>query len=68
VGAAFRRPDQPSFVGAGLQTCPTSAWWSENVGIISLEGPVELIDGKLILRIPLDGGGRELAVLRVEQD
>lgn len=30
---------------------------------ISIEGPVELIDGKLTLKIPLDVGGRELAPL-----
>jgi len=30
---------------------------------ISIEGPVELIDGKLTLRIPLDVGGAELAPL-----
>ena len=30
---------------------------------ISLEGPVELIDGKLILRIPLAAGGDQLAPL-----
>ncbi|HUO13387.1 MAG TPA: hypothetical protein VMX38_00250 [Verrucomicrobiae bacterium] len=28
--------------------------------VTSLEGPVEKIDGKLVLRIPLDAGGREL--------
>lgn len=28
--------------------------------IISLQGPVESIDGKLMLRIPLDAGGAEL--------
>ena len=28
---------------------------------ISIEGPVELIDGKLTLRIPLAAGGAELA-------
>ena len=30
---------------------------------ISLEGPVELIDGKLTLRIPLAAGGDKLAPL-----
>jgi len=25
--------------------------------IVSLEGPVELLDGKLVLQIPLDAGG-----------
>jgi len=28
--------------------------------VTSLEGPVEKIDGKLVLRIPLEAGGREL--------
>jgi hypothetical protein len=28
--------------------------------IISLQGPIESIDGKLMLRIPLDAGGAEL--------
>jgi len=28
--------------------------------VTSLEGPVQKIDGKLVLRIPLDAGGREL--------
>lgn len=28
---------------------------------ISLEGPVELIDGRLVLRIPLSAGGDKLA-------
>ena len=32
---------------------------------ISLEGPVELVDGKLMLRIPLAAGGDKLALLRV---
>jgi hypothetical protein len=32
-------------------------------GIISLEGPVELADGKLTLRIPLAAGGDKLAPL-----
>ncbi len=27
---------------------------------VSLQGPVEKIDGKLVLRIPLDAGGGEL--------
>lgn len=40
---------------------------------ISLEGPVELIDGHLMLRIPLVNGGSELAPLatkigRIEGD
>ena len=30
---------------------------------VSIEGPVELIDGDLILRFPLEVGGRELAPL-----
>ena len=30
---------------------------------ISLEGPVELIDGKLTIRIPLAAGGAQLAPL-----
>ncbi len=30
---------------------------------ISIEGPVELIDGKLTLRIPLEVGGTKLAPL-----
>jgi len=30
---------------------------------ISIDGPVELIDGKLTLRIPLEVGGKELAYL-----
>lgn len=29
--------------------------------IVSIEGPVELVDGKLTLRIPLDAGGATLA-------
>lgn len=29
--------------------------------VISLEGPIELVDGKLILRIPLAAGGDRLA-------
>jgi hypothetical protein len=28
--------------------------------VTSLEGPVERVDGKLVLRIPLQNGGREL--------
>jgi len=28
-------------------------------GVTSLAGPVEKIDGKLVLRIPLEAGGRE---------
>ena len=32
-------------------------WW----GIVSIEGPVELHDGQLMLRIPLDAGGDVLA-------
>jgi hypothetical protein len=31
--------------------------------LVSIEGPVELIDGNLILRIPLEVGGKELAPL-----
>jgi hypothetical protein len=31
--------------------------------LLSIEGPVELIDGNLTLRIPLDAGGDELAPL-----
>ena len=31
--------------------------------LVSIEGPVELIDGNLIIRIPLEVGGRELAPL-----
>jgi hypothetical protein len=31
--------------------------------LVSIEGPVELIDGNLILRIPLEVGGNELAPL-----
>jgi hypothetical protein len=31
--------------------------------IVSIEGPVELIDGKLTLRIPLSAGGDKLAPL-----
>jgi len=31
--------------------------------IISIEGPVDLIDGKMALRIPLAVGGEELAEL-----
>jgi len=27
--------------------------------VISLQGPVEKLDGKLVLRIPLDAGGNE---------
>ena len=30
---------------------------------ISIEGPVELIDGDLMIRIPLSEGGKELAPL-----
>jgi hypothetical protein len=33
----------------------------EDENVISIGGPVEEIDGKLVLRIPLDAGGRELA-------
>jgi hypothetical protein len=29
--------------------------------MVSIGGPVEQIDGQLVLRIPLDAGGRELA-------
>lgn len=32
---------------------------------ISIEGPVELIDGNLILHIPLSAGGQQLAPLAV---
>jgi hypothetical protein len=28
--------------------------------VVSLQGPVEKIDGRFILRIPLESGGREL--------
>jgi hypothetical protein len=40
---------------------------------MSLEGPVERIDGELVLRIPLEAGGHELAPLirrgsRIEGD
>jgi hypothetical protein len=31
--------------------------------IVSIKGPVELIDGELMLRIPLDAGGATLAPL-----
>lgn len=30
---------------------------------ISIQGPVEVVDGKLMLRIPLDAGGEQLAPL-----
>jgi hypothetical protein len=30
------------------------------VGVVSLEGPVELIDGRLMIRIPLSAGGQDL--------
>ena len=30
---------------------------------ISIEGPIELVDGKLVLRIPLSAGGDRLAPL-----
>ena len=30
---------------------------------ISIEGPVELVNGELTLRIPLDAGGEKLATL-----
>jgi len=41
--------------------------------IISLQGPVEKIEGKLVLRIPLEAGGRELiecsrGISEVEKD
>ena len=41
--------------------------------VVSLEGPLELVDGQLMLRIPLDAGGEQLAPLargigRVEGD
>jgi len=29
-------------------------------GIVSVQGPVEKIEGKLVLRIPLEAGGSEL--------
>lgn len=32
---------------------------------ISLEGPVELVDGKLMVRIPLSDGGDKLAALAI---
>jgi hypothetical protein len=31
--------------------------------IVSIEGPVELVDGKLMLRIPLSAGGDKLVPL-----
>ena len=31
--------------------------------IVSIEGPVELVDGELVLRIPLHVGGAQLAPL-----
>jgi hypothetical protein len=31
--------------------------------IVSLEGPVELVDGELVVRIPLSAGGDKLAPL-----
>ena len=30
------------------------------MAVVSLEGPVELVDGKLMLRIPLSAGGQDL--------
>ncbi len=41
--------------------------------VISIEGPVELVDGNLMLRIPLSAGGDQLAPLatrigRIEGD
>jgi hypothetical protein len=43
----------PSTLGGGImQSHP-----------ISLEGPVELVDGQLSIRIPLEAGGSELAPL-----
>jgi hypothetical protein len=41
--------------------------------ITSLQGPVEKIEGKLVLRIPLEAGGRELiecsrGISEVEKD
>jgi hypothetical protein len=41
--------------------------------IISLQGPVEKIEGKLVLRIPLEAGGRDLiecsrGISEVEKD
>ena len=32
----------------------------EDENVTSLEGPVERLNGKLVLRIPLEHGGREL--------
>lgn len=32
-------------------------------GLVSIEGPVEVVDGKLMLRIPLSAGGDKLAPL-----
>jgi hypothetical protein len=45
----------------------------EEPGHLSLEGPVERIEGELVLRIPLAAGGHELAPLirrgsRIEGD
>ena len=42
-------------------------------GIISVQGPVEKIEGKLVLRIPLEAGGSELiecsrGISQVEKD
>ena len=42
-------------------------------GVASLEGPVELVNGELILRIPLAAGGEELAPVakgigRIQED
>ena len=33
----------------------------EAQSMISIGGPVEKVDGQLVLRIPLDAGGRDLA-------
>ena len=40
---------------------PRTRLWPTD--IVSIKGPVELIDGKLMLRIPLDAGGATLAPL-----
>jgi hypothetical protein len=34
---------------------------SKSEDVVSLQGPVERIDGRLVLRIPLDAGGDQLA-------
>src|SRR5690349_24441501 len=46
---------------------------TKNDAVVSLEGPVEDIDGNLTLRIPLDAGGKALiecsrGIARVEND